>query len=152
MTPTIHSHKAGRDYLILHTYEAGIELKGPEVKSLRAARANIDDAFARVERGQVFLYNAHIAPYEFANRSNTDPHRPRRLLLHKHEINKLFGLVSIKGHALIPLKIYFKKGHAKIELAIAKGRTQHDKRETIKRKMAEREMDRAIADKRKHRG
>jgi SsrA-binding protein len=151
MTPTILSHKARRDYFILDTYEAGIELKGTEVKSLRNARASIDDAFARVERGQIFLYNAHIAPYEFGNRYNVDPLRPRRLLLHKREINKLAGHTSVKGHALIPLKIYFKKGFAKVELALAKGKTQIDKRETIKRREASREISRALRDRTKRR-
>ena len=105
--PTIHNHKARRDYFILETLDAGIALKGTEVKSLRAARASIDDAFARVERGQVWLYNAHIAPYEFGNRYNVDPLRPRRLLLHKREINRLAGQTNVKGMALVPLKIYF---------------------------------------------
>jgi SsrA-binding protein len=149
MVPTIHNHKARRDYFITETYEAGIELKGTEVKSLRNARASIDDAFARVERGQVWLYNAHINPYEFGNRYNVDPLRPRRLLLHKKEINRLTGHLIAKGMALVPLKIYFTKSFAKVQLGLGKGKSQIDKRETLKRKTAEREIERAVRDSRK---
>ena len=146
MAASIHNHKARRDYFINETCEAGIELKGTEVKSLRNARASIDDAFARVERGQVWLYNAHINPYEFGNRYNVDPLRPRRLLLHKKEINRLAGQLGNKGMALVPLKIYFTKSFAKVQLGLGKGKTQIDKRETLKRKTAEREIDRALRD------
>lgn len=144
MPPTIHNHKAGRDYFLDDKVEAGIELKGTEVKSLRAARASIDDAFCKIERGQVWLYNCHIAPYEFGNRWNVDPLRPRRLLLHKKEIDRLAGKVNAKGMALVPLRIYFTKSFAKVLLAVGKGKHAQDKRETIKRKTAEREMERAI--------
>src|SRR6266446_6459424 len=136
MASQILNHKARRDYFITETYEAGIELKGTEVKSLRNARASIDDAFARVERGQCWLYNAHISPYEFGNRNNVDPLRPRRLLLHKKEIHKLASKLNAKGLALLPLKIYFTKSFAKVALALGKGKTQVDKRESIKRKTA----------------
>jgi SsrA-binding protein len=149
MVPTIQNHKARRDYLITETYEAGIELKGTEVKSLRHARASIDDAFARVERNQVWLYNAHILPYEFGNRHNTDPIRPRRLLLHKKEIHRLAGLLNSRGMALVPLKIYFTKSFAKVLLGVGKGKSEIDKRETLKRKTAEREIQRALRDSRK---
>jgi len=149
MVPTIHNHKAGRDYLITETYEAGIELKGTEVKSLRNARASIDEAFARVERGQCWLYNAHINPYEFGNRNNVDPIRPRRLLLHKKEIDRLGGLLINKGMALLPLKIYFTKSFAKVLLGVGKGKTTVDKRETLKRKTADREIQRAMRDRTK---
>jgi SsrA-binding protein len=149
MSPTIHNHKARRDYFISDTYEAGIELKGTEVKSLRNARASIDDAFARIERSQAWLYNAHIAAYEQGNRYNVDSLRPRRLLLHRREINKLAGALNSKGVALIPLKIYFANGLAKIQLAVGKGKTQIDKRETIKRRTAEREIQRALRDRSK---
>jgi SsrA-binding protein len=149
MVPTIHNHKARRDYFVTETYEAGIELKGTEVKSLRNARASIDDAFARVERGQVWLYNAHINPYEFGNRHNVDPLRPRRLLMHKKEIIRLAGHLIPKGMALIPLKIYFTKSYAKVLLGLGKGKTEIDKRETLKRKTAEREIERAVRDSRK---
>lgn len=152
MAATIHNHKARRDYFIGETYEAGIELKGTEVKSLRNARASIDDAFASVERGQCWLYNAHIAPYEFGNRWNVDPLRPRRLLLHKKEIHRLAGQLNAKGMALVPLKIYFTKSFAKIQLGLGKGKAQYDKRETLKRKTADREIQRALRDRVKHRG
>jgi len=152
MTPTILNHKARRDFFITETFEAGIELKGTEVKSLRHARASIDDAFARVERAQVWLYNAHIQPYEFGNRHNPDPIRPRRLLLHKREINRLAGLLNAKGMALVPLKIYFTKSFAKVLLGVGKGKSVVDKRETLKRKTAEREVQRALRDSRKKDG
>jgi SsrA-binding protein len=144
MVPTIHNHKARRDYLITETYEAGIELKGTEVKSLRNARASIDEAFARIERGQCWLYNAHINPYEFGDRYNVDPLRPRRLLLHKKEINRLDGQLNTKGMALLPLKIYFTKSFAKVLLGLGKGKAQYDKREELKRKTADREVQRAM--------
>jgi SsrA-binding protein len=151
MPPTILNHKARRDYFITETCEAGLELKGTEVKSLRNARASIDDAFACVERGECWLYNAHIAPYEFGNRFNVDPLRPRRLLLHKREINRLTGQLNAKGMALVPLKIYFTKSYAKVQLGLGKGKQQFDKRETLKRKMADREAQRALADRTKRR-
>ena len=145
MVPTILNHKARRDYLITETYEAGLELKGTEVKSLRAARASIDDSFGRIERNQCWLYNTHIAAYEPGNRWNVDPLRPRRLLLHKKEIDQLAGKLIAKGMALVPLKIYFTKGFAKVLLGLGKGKSQVDKRETLKRKEANREIERAIA-------
>ncbi len=149
MPATIHNHKARRDYFINETYEAGIELKGTEVKSLRNARASIDDAFARVERNQIWLYSAHINPYEFGNRNNVDPLRPRRLLLHKKEIDRLASKLGAKGMALVPLKIYFTKSFAKVLLGLGKGKAQYDKRETLKRKTAEREVQRALRDRNK---
>ncbi|HUJ11598.1 MAG TPA: SsrA-binding protein SmpB [Verrucomicrobiae bacterium] len=152
MAPTILNHKARRDYFITETIEAGIELKGTEVKSLRNARASIDDAFARIERGESWLYNAHISPYEFGNRYNVDPLRPRRLLLHKKEIDRLAGQLNAKGMALVPLKIYFTKSFAKVQLGLGKGKAQYDKRETLKRKTAEREVDRALRDRTKRGG
>ena len=151
MVPTIHNHKARRDYFIEETVEAGIELKGTEVKSLRLARASIDEAFARIERDQCWLYNAHINPYEFGNRHNVEPTRPRRLLLHRKEIDRLAGKINVKGMALLPLKIYFTKSFAKVLLGVGKGKSQVDKRETIKRKEADREISRAIADRTKNR-
>ncbi len=153
MPPTIHNHKARRDYFIGETYEAGLALKGVEVKSLRAAKVSIEEAFARVERGECWLYNAHIQPYEFGNRWNVDPLRPRRLLLHKKEIDRLSGQLITKGMALLPLQIYFNdKGLAKVTIGVGKGKTQVDKRETIKRKEADREVNRAIADQMKRKG
>src|SRR6266446_9082487 len=150
MASQILNHKARRDYFITETYEAGVELKGVEVKSLRAARASIDDAFARVERGQCWLYNAHIQHYEFGNRYNVDPLRPRRLLLHKKEIDRLDSELNAKGMALIPLRLFFNnKGLAKVQLGVGKGKNVIDKREAIKRKTADRETQRALADRMK---
>jgi SsrA-binding protein len=143
---TILNHKAGRDYFLLETVEAGMELKGTEVKSLRQARASIDDAFARVDGNEIWLYNAHITPYDHGNRYNVDPLRRRRLLLHKREINRLRGQMQTKGMALVPLKIYFTKSFAKVLLALAKGKAQYDKREALKRKTAAREVERALRD------
>ncbi|MCK9554554.1 SsrA-binding protein SmpB [bacterium] len=134
MTIIITNRKARRDYTILDTIEAGIELKGTEVKSLRNKKGNLSDSFAKIENGQVLIFNLHISPYEFGNRNNHDPLRTRKLLLHKSEIRKLFGQTSIKGHSLIPLKLYLKKGRVKVELAIAEGKTKFDKREAIRKK------------------
>lgn len=145
MSVVATNHKARRDYLILDTLEAGIALTGTEVKSLRAGRATIDDAFARLERGEVWLYNAHIPEYTQGNIWNHNPTRQRKLLLHREQIDRLFGQTSIKGHTLVALKLYFnKRGVAKIELGLAKGKTGIDRREDIKRKTAEREMAQAM--------
>ena len=135
---------ARRDYHILETIEAGIELKGTEVKSLRESKANLKDSFARVEGGEVFLYNMHISPYEFGNIANVEPKRERRLLLHKSQIRKLIGQTSQKSFTLVPLSAYIKRGRVKIELAIASGKRLYDKREAIKRREAAREMQRAL--------
>ncbi|MCX7886920.1 MAG: SsrA-binding protein SmpB [Verrucomicrobiae bacterium] len=145
MPPVIQNHKARRDYFITETFEAGIELKGTEVKSLRAARASIDDAFCRIQDGECWLCNAHIAPYEAGNRWNVDPLRPRRLLLHRREIDHLAGRLQAKGMALVPLKIYFTKQFAKVLLGLGRGKTQYDKREALKRREADRETQRALA-------
>ncbi len=146
MPPTqITNSKARRDYAILETCEAGIVLRGTEVKSLRQGRGNINDAFARIENGEAFLYNAHIDEYAQGNRHNHDPKQVRKLLLHRNEIHRLFGKVNVKGHALVPLRLYFKKGFAKVELALGKGKAEYDKREDIKRKTAQRETERAIS-------
>lgn len=134
-------NKKARDYEILETYEAGIELKGTEVKSLREKNVSFKDSFCRIKDSEIYLLNLHISPYRFANRFNHDPERPRKLLLHKREIKKLTGKLSTTGLTLIPTKIYFNdKGIAKIEIALAKGRKQYDKREEIKRK----EIDKKI--------
>jgi len=135
---------ARRDYHILETYEAGIELKGTEVKSLREGKANLKDGFARIEGNEVFLYNMHISPYKFGNIANVDPKRQRRLLLHKSQIKKLIGKTRQKGFALIPLSAYIKRGRVKIEIALAKGKQLYDKREALKRRQAGREMQRAL--------
>jgi len=140
----VSNRRARRDYEILEAIEAGIELKGTEIKSLRGRRANLSDSFARVDKGEVFIYNLHISPYEFGNINNVDPLRVRKLLLHKNQILKLFQKTQLKGNTLIPLSIYFKKGLAKVELAVARGRRQFDKREAIRRKEAQRDIDSAI--------
>jgi len=137
--------KAFHDYHIDGTLEAGMVLSGPEVKSLRAGRANLKDGYAQLKDGEVFLYNVHISPYAFATHNPTDPLRVRKLLLHKREIKKLIGKLHEKGIALIPLKIYFiKNGKAKIELGLARGKKLYDKRAALKQKQSDREMERAI--------
>ncbi|RKD29127.1 SsrA-binding protein SmpB [Thermohalobacter berrensis] len=132
--------KARHDYFIEETIEAGIVLKGTEVKSIRQGKVNLKDSYAMVEDGEVFLNNMHISPYEQGNIYNVDPLRKRKLLLHKREINKLIGYTTQKGYSLIPLSVYFKNGKVKIELAIAKGKKIYDKRQDIAKKDAERRM------------
>jgi len=138
------NRQAHRDYTIFETIECGIELKGPEVKSLRDAKANLKDSFARIEAGELFLHNMHISPYEEASIFNLEPTRIRRLLLHKKEINRFAVKLSQKGLTLIPLKLYFKKGLAKVELALVRGRKLYDKRKQIKKKELDLEMKRAL--------
>ncbi|MBX6424065.1 SsrA-binding protein SmpB [Thermosulfurimonas sp. F29] len=144
MEKTVATNRKARFlYDIEETYEAGIVLTGPEVKSLRLGRANLADSFARVVNGEVFLYNMHISPYPFSREAAlSDPRRTRKLLLHRREINRLAGKVAEKGYTLIPLRIYFKDGWAKVELALARGKKLHDRRETIKRREEERELRR----------
>ncbi|MED4942177.1 SsrA-binding protein SmpB [Heyndrickxia coagulans] len=136
--------KASHDYFIEETYEAGIVLQGTEIKSIRAGRVNLRDSFARVEKGEVFVYGMHISPYEQGNRYNHDPLRPRKILLHKKEIDRLAGVTKEKGYALIPLKIYIKNGYAKVLLGVARGKKNYDKRESLKRKEAAREIERVF--------
>ncbi len=136
------NRQARYNYTIFEGIEAGIALTGTEVKSLRSAKASLTDCFARVEGSGVVLYNMHIAPYEFGNIANPDPIRPRRLLLHKNQIRRLAGEVATKKLAIIPLKLYFKNGLVKVELALAKGKKLYDKRETIKKRESERELRR----------
>jgi SsrA-binding protein len=143
MPDILTNPKARRDYHILETFEAGVALKGTEVKSLRAGRGQIADAFARVDEGEVWLYNAHIDEYTHGNLQNHDPKAPRKLLLRKSEIRKLFGLASVKGHALVPLAFYWKNGRVKVSLAVGRGKVQYDKREAIKRRESERDLKRA---------
>jgi SsrA-binding protein len=138
------NRRARFDYEILDHVEAGIELRGPEVKSLRAGRASLNEAYALVRGGEVFLVNAHIDPYEQAGRENADPRRERRLLLHKREILRLEGQVAERGRTLVPLALYFRGGRAKIELALARGKRTIDKRQTIQRREQEREVARAL--------
>ena len=143
MADILTNPKARRDYHILDTFEAGIVLHGTEVKALRAGRAQISDAFARVENGQVVLYNAHIDEYSHGNLNNHQPKAPRKLLLHKSEIRKLFGLASVKGNALVPLSFYWKNNKVKVALAVGKGKAQYDKRQALKEQEAARELKRA---------
>lgn len=138
--------KARHDYHIEETYEAGIILKGTEIKSIREGKVNLKDSFALVEDGEVFLYNMHISPYSHGNRENHDPERKRKLLLNKSEIRKLIGRTAMKGYTLVPLSIYIKRNLAKIELALARGKKVWDKREDIAKRTAEREIERAFKD------
>lgn len=138
------NRKARHEYEIVDTYEAGIELKGPEVKSLREGHVSFQDAFARVDNGEAWLYSLHISPYEQANRFNEDPLRPRKLLLHRRQIGEIAVETEAKGLTVVPLEIYFKRGYAKVLLAVARGKKLHDKRETLKRKQQEREAERAM--------
>ncbi|MEK3644103.1 SsrA-binding protein SmpB [Aeribacillus sp. FSL M8-0235] len=141
--------KAHHDYFIEETYEAGIVLQGTEIKSIRAGRANLKDAFARVEKGEAFLHNMHISPYEQGNRYNHEPLRTRKLLLHRREINKLIGATKEQGYSLVPLKLYIKNGFAKVLIGLGKGKKKYDKREDLKRKEAKREIERAFQQKQK---
>ena len=138
------NRKARHEFDILETVEAGMELRGPEVKSIRAGHVSFQDAFARVDRGEVWLHSLHISPYEQANRFNVDPVRPRRLLLNRQEIRRLAAKVDEKGLTLVPLDIHFSRGYAKVTLGVARGRKLHDKRETLKRRQQEREARRAV--------
>jgi SsrA-binding protein len=137
--------KATYDYFILETIEAGLVLRGTEVKSLRAGKASIKEAWAQVKRGELWLEGMNITPYEQGNRWNHQPMRTRKLLLHRREIERLIGAVEREGRTLVPLELYFLKGKAKVALGLAKGKQAHDKRETIKRRIADREMSRAMA-------
>jgi SsrA-binding protein len=134
--------KARHNYAIEDKYEAGIALLGTEVKSLREGRANLGDSYGKIKNGEVFLVDAHISPYNFGNRFNHDPLRTRKLLLHKKEIRRLIGKVQEKGFTLLPLRLYFSNGKAKVELGLAKGKKLFDKRETLKRRTMERDMER----------
>ena len=143
MADIVTNPKARHEYHILETFEAGIVLRGTEVKALRAGKGQIRDAFARVDNGEVFLHNAHIEEYTHGNLQNHQPKAVRKLLLHKAEIRKLFGLASVKGNALVPLSFYWKNGLVKVALAVGKGKVQFDKREDLKRREADREAKRA---------
>jgi SsrA-binding protein len=136
--------KAYHDYFIEEVYEAGLELAGPEVKSVRAGKVNLKESYCRISNNEVFVTNMHISPYEFSNRESLDPLRVRKLLLHRHEIGRLTRKVEEKGLTLVPTKLYFKNGKAKLEIAVAKGKRLYDKRESLKRKEAKREIQRAV--------
>jgi SsrA-binding protein len=143
MADIVTNSKARRDYHILETFEAGIVLHGTEVKALRAGKGQISDAFARVEKDEVFLHNAHIEEYAHGNLQNHEPKAVRKLLLHKAEIRKLFALVAVKGNALVPLALYWKNGKVKVSLGVGQGKAQYDKREDIKKRDSDRELKRA---------
>ncbi|MGH7664711.1 MAG: SsrA-binding protein SmpB [Gemmatimonadaceae bacterium] len=136
--------RARHDYHILETWEAGLVLTGTEVKALRNGKANLADSYAVVRGGEIFLINMHISPYEQGNQFNHDPTRSRKVLLHRREIRRLIGAIERQGLTLVPLEAYFRKGIAKITLALGKGKKLHDKRETARRRDAEREMARAV--------
>jgi SsrA-binding protein len=138
------NRKGRHDYHIEETFEAGIALTGTEVKSLRLGRANLRDSYAVVENGELFLYNMHISPYTHGNMFNHEPKRTRKLLMHKREIMRLLGQTQERGYTLIPLKVYFRRGKAKIELALAKGKKLYDKREAIARRDEKRRIDRIL--------
>lgn len=138
------NRKARHEYFIEETYECGIELKGTEVKSIRQGKVNLTDGYASVDNSEVFIKQVHISPYEQGNRFNVDHLRVRKLLLHKHEIRKLIGATTVKGYSLIPLSMYLKNGKVKVELALAKGKKLHDKRQDLAKKDAQRTIEREL--------
>jgi SsrA-binding protein len=140
------NRKARHDYFIDDEYEAGMVLVGTEVKSLRLGRANLKDSYAKIKNGEIFVHQMHIGQYPFAHYGNHDPLRPRKLLLHNYEIKKLIGKVQEKGYSLIPLRVYFKRGKAKISLALARGKRKYDKRESIRKRDEKRDMERSLKD------
>lgn len=139
--------KARHDYFIQETMESGVVLSGTEVKSVRLGKVNLKDSYAAIKNGELFISGMHISPYEKGNIYNKDPERERKLLLHRREINRLAGLIQQKGLTIVPLKLYFKRGKAKIELGVAKGKKIYDKREDIAERDAKREIDRKLKDK-----
>ena len=143
------NRKARHDYHIEQVFEAGIALTGTEIKSVRASRVQLKDSFARVQDGELLLYNVHISPYEQGNRYNHEPERTRKLLMRRLEILKLNGLIRERGYSLVPLSIYLKGGWAKVELALVKGKKNYDKREDLKKKDAAREVERALRERQK---
>lgn len=138
------NRKARHDYFILETYEAGIELFGTEVKSIRGGKVNLKDAWCSIDGGEIFVNGMHVSPYEQGNIFNRDPMRVRRLLMHKREINRLYGTIKQQGLTLIPLSVYFLKGRAKIEVGLCKGKKNYDKRETMAKRDAQRDMEHAV--------
>lgn len=142
------NRKAFHDYFVEERLEAGIELKGTEVKSIRAGTLNLKDSYVLAKNGEAYVYSMHISPYKQGNIFNHDPDRPKRLLLHKREIEKLYALVKQDGYALIPLSVYFRNARVKVELGVCKGKKNYDKREDAARRDAKREMDRAMKERR----
>jgi SsrA-binding protein len=143
-TPVARNRKALHDYEILEKFEAGLVLLGPEVKSIRDGRVNLKDGYADLRGGELYLHNVHISPYEAANRYNADPTRSRKVLVHKNELRRLVGKAAEKGLTIVPLDIHFSRGYVKVTLALARGKRYHDKRETIRRRELDREMERAV--------
>ena len=141
--PVATNRKARRDYHVLEEFEAGIELTGTEVKSVRQGNLSLDEGYAKIAKGQVWLHGVHIQPYDHGNVHNHEPRRPRRLLLHRREINRLIGQLAEKGLTLVPLSIYFKNGKVKILLALGRGKHSYDKRETIRQRDQKRDLDRS---------
>ena len=142
------NRKAHHDYHLIETFEAGVALLGPEVKSIREGGANLRDSFARIEAGEVWLYNVHISPYRNRGYTDHDPKRRRKLLLHRQEIRKLIGKTTERGMTIVPVRMYFKNGRVKVAISLAKGKKAHDKRETIRRRETERETRAAIKERR----
>ncbi|RFU60820.1 SsrA-binding protein SmpB [Bacillus sp. V59.32b] len=141
--------KANHDYFIEETFESGIVLQGTEIKSIRAGKVQMRDSFAKIERGEVYLHNMHISPYEQGNRYNHEPLRTRKLLLHRKQINKLIGETKEQGYTIVPLKVYLKNGFAKVLIGLGRGKKQYDKREDLKQKEAKRDIERAFRDSQK---
>jgi len=148
--PLAQNKKASHDYYIEETFEAGMVLRGTEIKSLRNGRANISDAFATVRNGEMFIHNMHISPFEQGNIHNpSDPTRTRKLLLHKAQIHKLLGLSKREGYSIVPLKIYVRNGYAKLLIGLGKGKKEYDKRDTAAKRDAQRDIQRALREKQK---
>ena len=143
------NRKASHDYHLIETFEAGVALLGTEVKSIREGGANLRDSYARIEGGEVWIYNVHINPYSHRGYADHEPTRKRKLLLHRQEIRKLIGRTVERGMTLVPTRMYFKNGHVKVAIGLAKGKQDHDKRETIKRREADRETRAAVKERRR---
>jgi len=139
------NRKALHEFHIVERFEAGLELKGTEVKSIRAGLVNINNAFARIEKREAWMYESDIQPYERASHEQHEPRRPRRLLLHRHELDSIFGMVNVKGHTLVALRLYWKNSQVKLELGVAKGKEARDKRADLKERATKRETDREVA-------
>lgn len=140
------NRKALHDYSIEDTYEAGVALTGTEIKSVRAGRVNLRDGFVQIRNGEAWLLNVHISPYDFGNRENHEPRRERKLLLHRHEIRKLYSKVAERGWTIVPLRIYLKEGRAKVEIALARGKRLYDKRDAVAERDMDRDLQRAVKD------
>ena len=144
-----NNKKAYHDYFIVDKFEAGIELVGTEVKSIRAGKINLKESWCMIKRGEIFVNGMHISPYEFGNIFNKDPFRVRKLLLHKKEIDKLFGKIKQEGLTIIPLSVYFKGSRVKVEIGLCKGKNLHENRETLAKKQANRDIERALRERSK---